>query len=205
MYTLPVLSAGGRREVQAKLPEKVDPYVLYEVVRWQLASRRAGTASTKTRAEVAFTGKKVYAQKGTGRARHGDMGAPIFVGGGTTFGPKPKDFSYTLPKKVRKLGLSLALADRAKEGKLFLVDGFKGVSGKTKEFTCWLEEAGLGSAKSILLATGDAQVARSARNLPNVRVLGAEGLNVYDILRQEVLIVDLAAWEALQQRLGGES
>jgi len=207
-YSLPVL--GSKKTVEAALPESVNSHVLYEVVRWQLASRRRGTANTKTRTEVAFTGKKMYAQKHTGRARHGDAGAPIFVGGGTTFGPRPRDYSYTLPKKVRKLGLSMALADRAKDGKLMLVDSFKGVNGKTKEFVAWLADNKLEN-QTILLVTSDANIVRAARNLVKVRVLASEGLNVYDILRQEVLVMELSAWEGLQARLspakteGGEA
>lgn len=207
-YSLPVLGSG--KTVEAALPENINSHVLYEVVRWQLASRRRGTAHTKTRTEVAFTGKKMYAQKHTGRARHGDYGAPIFVGGGTTFGPRNRDYSYTLPKKVRKLGLSMALADRAKDGKLMLVDGFKGVNGKTKEFVAWLEGNKL-EGQTVLLVTGDANVARAARNLVKVRVLAPEGINVYDILRQDALVMDLGAWEGLQARLapakteGGEA
>lgn len=199
MYNLPVL--GSNKTVEAALPEKVKSHVLYEVVRWQLASRRRGTAATKTRGMVNFTTKKMYAQKHTGRARHGDYGAPIFVGGGTVFGPQPRDYSYTLPKKVRKLGLAMALADRAKEGKFFLVEDFKGVNGKTKEFVAWLKAHNL-EGPSILLVTSDEKVARAARNLPKVRVLAPQGLNVYDIMRQEALVMEASAWEGVQAKLG---
>ncbi len=199
MYSLPVL--GSNKTVEAALPEKVNSHVLYEVVRWQLASRRRGTAATKTRGMVNFTTKKMYGQKHTGRARHGDYGAPIFVGGGTAFGPQPRDYSYTLPKKVRKLGLGMALADRAKEGKLFLVEDFKGVNGKTREFVAWLKIHNL-EGQSILLVTSDEKVARAARNLPKVRVLAPEGLNVYDIMRQEALVMEAGAWEGVQARVG---
>ncbi|WP_027882068.1 50S ribosomal protein L4 [Meiothermus rufus] len=204
MYSLPVI--GSNKTVEAHLPEKVNGHVLYEVVRWQLASRRRGAAATKTRGMVSFTTKKMYAQKHTGRARHGDYGAPIFVGGGTVFGPQPRDYSYTLPKKVRKLGLGMALADRAREGKLFLVEEFQGVNGKTKEFVAWLKAHNL-EGSSILLVTRDEKVARAARNLPKVRVLPPEGLNVYDILRQEALVMEASAWEGVQARVamtGGE-
>ncbi|GIW31177.1 MAG: 50S ribosomal protein L4 [Meiothermus sp.] len=199
MYNLPVL--GSNKTVEAALPEKVKSHVLYEVLRWQLASRRRGTAATKTRGMVNFTTKKMYAQKHTGRARHGDYGAPIFVGGGTVFGPQPRDYSYTLPKKVRKLGLAMALADRAKEGKFFLVEDFKGVNGKTREFVAWLKAHNL-EGPSILLVTSDEKVARAARNLPKVRVLAPEGLNVYDIMRQEALVMEASAWPGVQSRLG---
>jgi len=199
MYQLPVL--GSDKTVEAALPQKVNGHVLYEVVRWQLASRRRGTAATKTRGMVNFTTKKMYAQKHTGRARHGDYGAPIFVGGGTVFGPQPREYSYTLPKKVRKLGLSMALADRAREGKFFLVEDFKGVNGKTKEFVAWLKAHNL-EGPSILLVTSDEKVARAARNLPQLRVLAPEGLNVYDILHQEALVMEASAWAGVQARLG---
>ena len=199
MYNLPVL--GSNKTVEAALPAEVKNHVLYEVVRWQLASRRRGTAATKTRGMVSFTTKKMYTQKHTGRARHGDYGAPIFVGGGTVFGPQPRDYSYTLPKKVRKLGLAMALADRAREGKFFLVEDFEGVNGKTKEFVAWLRAQGL-EGLSILLVTSNEKVARAARNLPKVQVLAPEGLNVYDILRQEALLMEASAWAGVQARLG---
>jgi large subunit ribosomal protein L4 len=198
---LPVI--GSSKTIEANLPEKVNTHVLYEVVRWQLASRRRGTAATKTRGMVNFTTKKMYGQKHTGRARHGDYGAPIFVGGGTTFGPQPRDYSYTLPKKVRKLGLGMALTDRAKENKLFLVESFKGVSGKTKEFVAWLKDNSLEGA-SVLLVTSDEVVARSARNLPKVRVIAPIGLNVYDIMRHEALVIEASAWESVELRVNGQ-
>lgn len=209
MMQLTVLTAGGKREIEAALPEKVNPHVLFEVVRWQLARRRRGTAATKTRGEVRFTTKKAYGQKHTGRARHGDYGAPIFVGGGTAFGPQPRNYDYGLPKKVRRLGLSLALADRAREGKLLLTEGFPGVSGKTREFVKWAGNAGINGSETVLVVSADPQVLRAARNLPWVRVLPPEGLNVYDILRQTWLVMDVSAFEAAQARLqkpaGGEA
>ncbi len=204
-YTIPVLSAEGRREVSADLPNEINPHLLWEVVRWQLSCRRRGTASTKTRGEVAYSSRKIYPQKGTGRARHGDIGAPIFVGGGTVFGPKPREYAYTLPKKVRRAGLAMAVADRAREGNLLLVESFSGVDGKTKAFLAWAKGVGLDGSKRVLLVTGEEVVRRSARNLPWVGVLKPEGLNVYDILRHEVLVMDLKAWEVFQTRTGGEA
>ncbi|ALJ90237.1 50S ribosomal protein L4 [Thermus aquaticus] len=205
VYQIPVISPAGKRELAANLPGEVNPHLLWEVVRWQLASRRRGTASTKTRGEVAYSGRKIYPQKHTGRARHGDIGAPIFVGGGTVFGPKPRDYSYTLPKKVRKAGLAMAVADRAKEGKLLLVEAFLGVQGKTREFLAWAKEVGLDGSETVLLVTADEAVRRAARNLPWVVTLAPEGLNVYDILRTGRLVMDLKAWEVFQERLGGEA
>ncbi len=202
MYTLPVISKSGKKEVQVNLPEEINPHVLYEVVRWQLAKRRRGTASTKTRGEVAYSSRKLYPQKHTGRARHGDRGAPIFVGGGTVFGPKPRDYSYTLPKKVRKLGLAMAIADRAKEGKLLVVEAFEGVNGKTKEFLAWAKANGLDGSETVLVVTENELVRRAARNLPWASVLEPEGLNVYDILRHERLLLDEAALKLALERIG---
>jgi large subunit ribosomal protein L4 len=203
MMQLPVL--GSSRTVEAQLPEKVNTHVLFEVVRWQQASRRRGTAATKTRAYVHHTTKKMYGQKHTGRARHGDYGAPIFVGGGITFGPQPRDYSYSLPKKVRKLGLSMALSDRAQNNKLVLVDGFSGVNGKTKEFVAWAKGLGMGEKETMLLVSSNPKVILAARNLPWVRVLQPEGINVYDIMRQDRLVVELSAWESINARLGGQA
>ena len=121
------------RTIELELP-KANPNLLHEVVTWQLAKRRAGTASTKTRTQVSATSKKMYSQKGTGNARHGDRGAPNFVGGGVAFGPKPRSYAYSLPKKVRQLGLAMALSDRSEQGKLLAVDGFGLSDHKTKGF-----------------------------------------------------------------------
>ena len=130
--TLDVVGSG--RKVTLDLPEP-KAHVLHEVVSWQLSKRRRGTAATKTRGLVAGTTAKMYPQKGTGRARHGSRKAPIFVGGGTTFGPQPRDYSYSLPKRVRRLGLSMAIADRANDNKLTLVDSFN-IAGKNQRVCC---------------------------------------------------------------------
>src|SRR5690625_6326869 len=130
---------GSDRKVTLDLPEPREN-ILHEVVRWQLARRRRGTASTKTRAAVVGSTAKIWPQKGTGRARHGSRKAPIFVGGGQAFGPKPRDYSYTLPKRTRALGLAMALSARANEGKLTLVQDYGIANGKTKEFLARSEE-----------------------------------------------------------------
>ena len=185
---------GSERKVTLDLPEP-QANVLHEVVSWQLAKRRRGTASTKTRGTVSGTTAKMYPQKGTGRARHGSYKAPIFVGGGIAFGPLPRDYSYTLPKKVRQLGLAMALADRANNGKLTLVEAFS-LSGKTKEFVSWAKAHGLDGSERVLLVTDDELARRAARNLPWVAVLSCSGLNVYDILRADHLVIDAAMFGA---------
>lgn len=184
---------GSARKVTLDLPEP-KASVLHEVVTWQLSKRRRGTASTKTRSEVVGSTAKIYPQKGTGRARHGSRKAPIFVGGGATFGPRPRDYGYTLPKKVRRLGLSMALASRANEGRLTLVESFN-IGGKTKEFVRWAEENGFGAGERVLLVTDDDLARRAARNLSWVSVLKSAGLNVYDILRHDHVIADASLFQ----------
>jgi large subunit ribosomal protein L4 len=180
--------------LEVVLPE-VKAHVMFDVVTWQLAKRRAGTASTKTRANVSKTGKKKYSQKGTGNARHGDGAAPIFVGGGTAHGPHPRDYSYTLPKKVRKLGLAMAVADRAEQGKVVAVDGF-GLEPKTKSFLAWAKANGMDGSERVFLVTDDENALRAARNLIWVTPVKTAGLNCYDVLRHERLLIDRGALEA---------
>lgn len=184
---------GSDRKVTLDLPEPKES-VLHEVVAWQLAKRRRGTAATKTRGMMTGSTAKIWPQKGTGRARHGDRKAPIFVGGGTVFGPQPRDYSYTLPKRVRRLGLQMAIAARANAGKLTLVESF-GISGKTKEFVAWAKANGIDGSERVLLVTDDELARRAARNLPWVDVLPRAGLNVYDVLRADHVIADAVLFE----------
>ena len=187
--TIDVIGSG--RKVVLDLPEPKES-VLHEGVAWQLSKRRRGTAATQTRAFVTGSTAKIYPQKGTGRARHGSRKAPIFVGGGTAFGPHPRDYAYTLPKRVRRLGLDMALAARAQDGKLMLVESFGCEGGRTKEFVAWAKDNGVDGSERVLLVTDDDMVRRAARNLPWVTVLPGRGLNVYDILRSDVVIADAA-------------
>ncbi|HEX7040212.1 MAG TPA: 50S ribosomal protein L4 [Trueperaceae bacterium] len=184
---------GSDRKVTLDLPEPKES-VLHEVVAWQLAKRRRGTAATKTRGMMTGSTAKIWPQKGTGRARHGDRKAPIFVGGGTVFGPQPRDYSYTLPKRVRRLGLQMAIAARANAGKLTLVESF-GISGKTKEFVAWAKANGIDGSERVLLVTDDELARRAARNLPWVDVLPNAGLNVYDVLRSDRVVADAALFD----------
>ena len=186
------------RTIDLALP-KANAHLLHQVVTWQLAKRRAGTASTKTRTQVSATSKKMYSQKGTGNARHGDRAAPNFVGGGVAFGPKPRSYAYTLPKKVRQLGLAMALSDRSEQGKLLAVDGFAvngaELDGKTKNFIAWANENGMDGSERVFLVTDNELVRRAARNLSWVTALPVAGLNVYDILRHERLVIDAVVLE----------
>ncbi|WP_291430576.1 50S ribosomal protein L4 [Deinococcus sp.] len=197
MAQINVIGKNGGRTIDLELPE-VNSGVLHDVVTWQLASRRRGTASTKTRAQVSATGKKMFSQKGTGNARHGDRSVPTFVGGGVAFGPKPRSYGYTLPRKVRQLGLAMALAARQDEGKLVAVDGFD-VDGKTKNFVSWAAQNGMDGSERVLIVTDDAQTRQAARNVIWATVMPVAGLNAYDILRHERLVIDAIALEPAQE------
>lgn len=174
--------------------------ILQRMVRYQLAKRRSGTVSVKDRSEINRTGHKAYKQKGTGQARHGSRRANLFRGGGRSFGPKPRSFAIDLPKKVRALALRHALSSKVKTKTLMLVDTLELKDGKTKELKSRFAKLGLGSALIIDGAEVHASFARAARNLPRVDVLPVQGINVYDILRHDTLVLTKAALEALEAR-----
>jgi len=176
------------------------PHLLHEVVVWQLACRRAGTAKTKTRGEVRGGGRKPWRQKGTGRARSGSRRSPLWRGGGTTFGPQPRDYSYTVPKKVRKAALRVALSDKLREEKLMVLRGFGLSQIKTKDFVEVLSR--LAAANTLIITAGpDDILEKSSRNVPRVKVLRAEGLNVYDILKHEHLLLTEQAVGTIEEAL----
>ena len=175
--------------------------ILHRVVRWQLAKRQAGTHKVKTRSEVSYSTKKIYRQKGTGGARHGSRRAPIFRKGGVYKGPTPRSHAHDLQKKVRVLGLKMALSAKAKAGELVVIDSAKLDAGKTKMLA---EKANKLGWKQALVIDGmelDANFARAAQNLDTVDVLPSQGANVYDILKRETLVVTRAGIEALEARL----
>ncbi|WP_182084599.1 50S ribosomal protein L4 [Aureimonas sp. ME7] len=173
--------------------------ILQRMVRYQLAKRQQGTHQTLGRAEIARTGAKLYKQKGTGRARHGSARAPQFRGGGKAHGPVSRSHAHDLPKKLRALALRHALSSKAKSGGLIVVDDLVS-EGKTKAVVA--QFAGLGLTNALII--GGAQLnenfARSARNIPNIDVLPIQGINVYDILRRQTLVLSKAAVEALEER-----
>jgi large subunit ribosomal protein L4 len=205
MPKLDVYDANHEKVGQIELSEavfaaEVKPHLLHEVVGWQLAKRRAGTAHTKTRAEVRGGGKKPWRQKGTGRARVGSRRSPLWRGGGTTFGPRTRDYSFSLPKKVRKAALRSALSDKLAEDKLLVLKGFGLESIKTKAF---VEVLGRFEMADVLVVTDqpDEVLEKSSRNVPRVKVLRAEGLNVYDILRHDRLVLLEPAVERIEEAL----
>ena len=176
------------------------PHLLHQAVVMQLANRRAGTASTKSKGLVSGGGKKPWRQKGTGRARAGSIRSPIWVGGGTTFGPTPRDYSYRMPRKARREALLSALSVKNRDGKIIVVDKLEPEAPKTKIIAKALADLNVQSAL-IVIASPDERIERSARNLPKVKVLRVEGLNVYDLLRYEHLIFTESALKALEERL----
>lgn len=175
--------------------------ILQEVVKWQLACRRQGTHSTKTKGLVRGGGKKPYKQKGTGNARRGSSRSPLIRGGGIIFGPQPRDYSYKLPKKVRQQAVRVALSHLLRSGKLFVVDGFESKEGKTGELAKRL--ARLGLAKSVLVDREEQPLLkRAARNLEGYRYYGVTGINVFDLLKYDGAIVAKESIEGIARRCG---
>jgi large subunit ribosomal protein L4 len=181
------------------LPERKD--ILHRVVRWQLAKRRSGNHKAKTISEVSGTGKKPWRQKGTGRARTGTLRSPIFRGGATIVGAVVRDHSHELPKKIRALGLKTALSIKAKSGTLTVIDSLELKSNKTKDLAKVLENFGFKSALFIDADQIDANFANAVSNIIGIDALPHQGLNVYDILRRENLILTKAAIEKVEGRL----
>ncbi len=174
--------------------------ILARMVRYQLAKRRSGTVSVKDRGEINRTGAKVYRQKGTGRARHGSRRANLFKGGGRSFGPKPRSFEHDLPKKVRALALKHALSSKVKSEALIVIDKCELKDAKTKELKSRFSKLGFTSVLIIDGAEVQEAFAKAARNLPRVDVLPVAGINVYDILNHDKLVLTKAAVEALEAR-----
>jgi large subunit ribosomal protein L4 len=178
----------------------VNEALLYEVVKAQLASRRSGTAKTKNRPEVMGTGKKIYRQKGTGSARHGDRNAPNFVGGGQAHGPVPRSYAYRPNRKQRIGALASALSMKLKEGRLTVVDSFELGEIKTKALAGVLSVLQVGKSSLLVDAKGNESLQLSARNLTKHQYLPPEGVNVYDLLRHEHVVLTKSAAQALEAR-----
>jgi len=172
---------------------------------WQLAKRRAGTHKIKTRNEVARTGKKMYKQKGTGGARHGSRKAAQFVGGAKTHGPVVRSHAVDLPKKVRALALRHALSSKAKTGSLIVLDSANLAEPKTAALRLKIDNLGLKNALVIAGPEVDANLKLAARNIPHLDVLPNIGLNVYDVLRHETLVLTRAAVEAIEARFSADN
>jgi large subunit ribosomal protein L4 len=179
----------------------VKEHLFHQAVRMQLANRRRGTASTKTRGEVSGGGRKPWRQKGTGRARQGSIRSPLWRGGGVALGPKPRDYRYLLPKKVRRAALCAALSMKVREGLLKVLDRLEVAAPKTKLMVGLLRDLGIDRRALILLADANTNVQLAARNLPNVKVLPIEGLNTYDLLYYDYVLCPREALAKLQERV----
>lgn len=178
---------------------KARPHLLQQAVVMQLNNRRAGTAATKSKGLVRGGGKKPWRQKGTGRARAGSIRSPLWVGGGTIFGPQPRDYFYRLPKKARRQALFSALSVKNRDGKIIVLDNLELADAKTKIMRRVLADLKVTSAL-IVIPESDEKVERSSRNLPAVKVIRVEGLNVYDLLRYEHLILTEVSLKLIEER-----
>jgi large subunit ribosomal protein L4 len=202
---LKVTTLEGKETGSVQLPDAIfglEPRkdIIQRCIQWQLNKRQAGTHKAKGRAEIWRTGKKMYKQKGTGGARHGSARVPQFRGGGRAFGPVVRSHATDLPKKVRVLALKHALSARAKDGGLIVLESAQLADAKTKALIAQFSGLGLTNALIIDGAQVDTGFANAARNIPNVDVLPVQGINVYDIVRREKLVLTKAAVEALEAR-----
>ncbi|MDJ0849655.1 MAG: 50S ribosomal protein L4 [Myxococcota bacterium] len=209
MATLDVLTVENKKAGSVELSPvvfeaAVKPHLFHAEVRRQLARRRAGTHSTKNRSAVSGGGAKPWRQKGTGRARQGTNRAPQWAGGGVVFGPVPRSYEHSLPKKARRAALRGALSQRLQEGGVTVLETLELDAYKTRRVVEILGSLGLGGSKVlIVIDEANPRVERSARNIHGVGVIRAEGLNVYDVLRHDKLVMTRAALEAVERRLGG--
>ena len=178
---------------------EIKPHLIHEVVKMQLAQRRRGTASTKGRSEVRGGGRKPWRQKGTGRARAGTIRSPLWRGGGIVFGPLPRDYRYKVPKKVRKQALKSALSQKLVENKLIIVDSISLDSIKTKKFLSIMRNLRINDA--LIIDQDNLNLRLSAHNVPKVKVLQPDGLNTYDILRYDYLVLTAPSVKKIEERL----
>jgi len=179
----------------------VNEAVVHQVIRAQLAAARRGTAKTKTRAEVSGGGKKPWRQKGTGRARIGSIRAPHWTGGGVVFGPTPRDYSFSVPKKMRRLALRSILTDKARNGQLIILDDFGLTEPKTKEAANVLKNLNALNKTTVVVSKDQDDAVRSVRNLENVKVIYSSEINAYDLLDNEHLVMTRAALNSVEEGL----
>lgn len=205
---IPVVDISNKKVGQASLSPavfetEIKPSVIQDVVVAQMASRRSGTHSTKTRNEVRGGGAKPWKQKGLGKARAGSIRSPIFRGGGITFGPKPRNYSYNPPKKVRKSALKSALSLKAKENALIVIDNLPFEEPKTKQAVAALSALEILNKKTlVVIESANAPVEKSFKNIPTVKLIRAEGVNVYDLLNAQIVLLTKAALLKVEERLG---
>jgi len=205
MAVVDVLNCSGEKVSEIDLNETiynvpVKTNVLHEVVQMQLAGRRAGSAAAKQRSEVSGSSKKLFRQKGTGRARRGNIKSPLLRGGGVVFGPQPKSWAYKVPKKIKKQALKMALSSKFQENEILVLDEFKLEQIKTKDFLAVADALKMKNAL-IVTAQQNQNLELSSRNLRDIKVLRSEGLNVYDILKYSTLVLLEDSVKAIEGRL----
>ena len=194
MPKVDVLNINGQKVEELELSEsifaaEISEYAVYEVIKNHLANRRQGNESAKTRAEVRGGGRKPWRQKGTGRARQGSTRSPQWIGGGVVFAPKPRDYSYSVNKKVRRLALKSVLTTKVNEGNLIVLDALEMNAPKTKDFIAMLSAVNAGKKALVVTAENSPNVVKSGRNIPGVDITFVNTLNVYDIMRHDSLII----------------
>jgi len=204
MATLDVYNVNREKISQVEVADAVfaadvKEHLFYDVIRMQLNRRRAGTASTRTRSEVAGGGKKPWKQKGTGRARSGTSRSPIWRGGGTVFGPKPRTYDIKVPKKVRRAAMCSALTLKVRQEKLLVLDAIDMPAIKTAAFVAVLEKLKAGNA--LIIADADHNLMLSSRNVPHVKVLPPEGLNLHDVLKYDELFITQTSLKSIERSL----
>ncbi|WP_130469938.1 50S ribosomal protein L4 [Candidatus Magnetaquicoccus inordinatus] len=206
MIEIPVVDAGNQELRRVEVEEaifarEIRTDIVARMVNYQLAGRRGGNASTKRRSEVSGGGKKPYRQKGTGNARQGTARAPQFRTGGIVFGPQPHSYAQKLPKKVRRMALQIALTAKLQAGELVIVEDFGLTEIKTKAAKAVMQNLGIGRSGLVVLSESNQIVELSIRNLPGIDVMRVEGVNVYDLLAHEKVIMTAEALNRLQERL----
>ena len=194
MPKVDVLNINGQKVEELELSEsifaaEISEYAVYEVIKNHLANRRQGTQSAKTRAEVRGGGRKPWRQKGTGRARQGSTRSPQWIGGGVVFAPKPRDYSSSVNKKVRRLALKSVLTTKVNEGNLIVLDALEMNAPKTKDYIAMLSAVNAGKKALVVTAENSPNVVKSGRNIPGVDITFVNTLNVYDIMRHDSLII----------------
>jgi large subunit ribosomal protein L4 len=204
MPKVALLNTAGKQVGDVELADSIfgiEPhkYVLHQAVTMQLASLRQGTHKVKGRSEVRGGGRKPWKQKGTGRARQGTIRAPQWKGGGVVFGPTPRSYGWKLPKKVRRLAIKSALSAKVQENEIIVLDQLVLSQSKTKEFVAILKNLNVERKALVVTATADEQVILSARNIPGVKVLAADGINVLDVLGHDQLIITKGAVEKVEE------
>ena len=188
---------------------KINNQLMAQAVRIYLANHRQGTSSTKTRGEVEGSTRKIWRQKGTGRARHGGIRAPIFVGGGIAFGPKPRDYSLKLPQKMRKAAVISALSTKFKDGEIKVLSGFEKIEPKTKNMALFVKSVSPKSGKTLLITSGAPKeglenLYRASRNLKDVEILSVNLLNTYEILNNNQILLMKQAVDVMSKNLSGK-